>query len=64
MSREIHTQANGNDQSVTGDHIYSQAPEVHEPGYLNNGSKDAEDDKTGSPEASKENYNCDENCDH
>lgn len=64
MSWEIYTQANRNDQGVASDDIYSQAPEVHKPSNLYNGSEDAEDNKAGTPEAPEEDDDGDENCNH
>ena len=64
VSREIDTQPNRNDKSVAGNHVYSQAPEVHEPGHFHDGGKHAEDDKASTPETAEENDDGDENGNH
>ena len=61
VSREVNTEANGDNQTVAGNHIYGESPEEHEPSNFNNGGKDTKEHKTCTPKTSKEQENCDEN---
>ena len=36
VSREVDTETDGDDESVAGDHVNGQVPEMHEPRHLVN----------------------------
>ena len=61
MSWEIHTQTYRDDKSVAGYHIHRETPKMHEPGNLNDGGGNTEDDDTGTPETPEKDENCEEN---
>ena len=45
VSREVNTEADGDDQCVAGDDVNGEPHEVHEPGHLHQGPEHAEDDE-------------------
>ena len=60
MSWKVHTQPNGNDKSVAGNHIHSEPPKVHESRNFNDSGCDTEYHNTGSPKTAKKDENREE----